>query len=103
MPCFRSSAGGSAALPGNDFFGDCAPWKGCFSCSSARRRAGLAGSFAMARAADYLHEIRPTLTLAAPIVVGQVSQMMMGVVDSAMIGHAGTVPRAASAFANNIF
>jgi MATE family multidrug resistance protein len=29
--------------------------------------------------------------------------MMMGVVDSAMIGHAGTVPLAASAFANNIF
>jgi len=57
----------------------------------------------MARFADSLREIRPTLTLAAPIVVGQVSQMLMGVLDSAMIGHAGTVPLAASAFANNVF
>ena len=57
----------------------------------------------MPRSADYLREIRPTLTLSAPIVVGQVSQMLMGVMDSAMIGHAGTVPLAASAFANNVF
>jgi multidrug resistance protein, MATE family len=57
----------------------------------------------MSRFADYLREIRPTLTLAAPIVVGQVSQMLMGVMDSAMIGHAGTVPLAASAFANSVF
>ena len=58
---------------------------------------------AMSRPAHFLSEIRPTLTLAAPIVVGQVSQMMMGVMDSAMIGHAGTVPLAASAFGNNVF
>src|SRR5688572_12719143 len=50
-----------------------------------------------------LREIRPTLTLAAPIVVGQLSQMLMGVLDSAMIGRVGTVPLAASAFASNIF
>jgi MATE family multidrug resistance protein len=48
-------------------------------------------------------EIRPTLTLAAPIVVGQVSQMLMGVTDSVMIGRAGTVPLAASAFGGNVF
>ncbi len=57
----------------------------------------------MSRFASSLREIRPTLTLAAPIVVGQVSQMLMGVTDSAMIGHAGTVPLAASAFGNNVF
>ena len=57
----------------------------------------------MARLTDSFREIRATLTLAAPIVVGQLSQMMMGVVDSAMIGHAGTVPLAASGFANNVF
>ncbi len=57
----------------------------------------------MTRLAVTLREIRPTLTLAAPIIVGQVSQMLMGVTDSAMIGHAGTVPLAASAFANNVF
>jgi MATE family multidrug resistance protein len=57
----------------------------------------------MSRRTSPLREIRPTLTLAAPIVVGQVSQMLMGVTDSVMIGHAGTVPLAASAFGNNIF
>jgi MATE family multidrug resistance protein len=56
-----------------------------------------------ARFADSLHEIRTTLGLAAPIVVGQLSQMLMGVLDSAMIGHAGTVPLAAASFANNVF
>jgi MATE family multidrug resistance protein len=35
--------------------------------------------------------------------VGQLSQMLMGVMDSAMIGHAGAVPLAASAFAGNVF
>jgi MATE family multidrug resistance protein len=48
-------------------------------------------------------ELRPTFTLAAPIVVGQVSQMLMGVTDSVMIGHAGTVPLAASSFGGNVF
>ena len=67
-----------------------------------------AGSFAcdggfMALTSDYLRELRPTLALAAPIVVGQVSQMLMGVTDSVMIGQAGTVPLAASAFGGNIF
>lgn len=50
-----------------------------------------------------LREIRPTLTLALPIIVGQVSQMLMGVTDSVMIGRAGTVPLAASAFGGNVF
>ncbi len=48
-------------------------------------------------------EIRPTLALAAPIIVGQVSQMLMGVTDSVMIGRAGTVPLAASSFGGNVF
>jgi MATE family multidrug resistance protein len=51
----------------------------------------------------YRSEIRPTLTLALPIIVGQVSQMLMGVTDSVMIGRAGTVPLAASAFGGNVF
>jgi MATE family multidrug resistance protein len=57
----------------------------------------------MPRLSPYLRELRPTFTLATPIIVGQVSQMLMGVMDSAMIGHAGTVPLAASAFAANVF
>ena len=48
-------------------------------------------------------EIRRTLALAFPIIIGQVSQMVMGVTDSVMIGHVGTVPLAASAFANSLF
>ena len=52
---------------------------------------------------SHLRELRPTLALALPIVVGQVSQMLMGVLDSIMIGHAGTVPLAASAFGSNVF
>ena len=51
----------------------------------------------------YRRELRPTLTLALPIVIGQVSQMLMGVTDSVMIGHAGTVPLAASSFAAHVF
>ena len=50
-----------------------------------------------------LKEARVTLALALPIVVGQVSQMLMGVVDSVMIGHIGTVPLASSAFASGVF
>lgn len=57
----------------------------------------------MSRLGPYLHEIRPTLALALPIIVGQVSMMLMGVTDSVMIGHAGTVPLAASAFGGNVF
>lgn len=57
----------------------------------------------MSRFAEYIREVRPTLGLALPIVVGQVSQMLMGVTDSLMIGHAGTVPLAASSFGSNVF
>lgn len=56
----------------------------------------------MARSADILRELRPTLTLAFPIVVGQVGQMLMGITDSVMIGQVGKVPLAASAFANGV-
>jgi MATE family multidrug resistance protein len=51
----------------------------------------------------YLREVRPTLALALPIIIGQVSQMLMGITDSVMIGHTGTVPLAASSFGGNIF
>lgn len=51
----------------------------------------------------YVQEARRTLVLAGPIIVGQLSQMLMGVTDSVMIGHVGKVPLAASAFAGSIF
>lgn len=51
----------------------------------------------------FFKEARATLGLALPIVVGQVSQMLMGVTDSIMIGRVGAVPLAASAFASGVF
>jgi MATE family, multidrug efflux pump len=48
-------------------------------------------------------EARATLLLAVPIAIGQVSQMLMGVTDSAMVGRIGTVPLAASSFGTGIF
>lgn len=50
-----------------------------------------------------IREVRATLLLAIPISIGQVSQMLMGVTDSVMIGGKGTVPLAASAFGTSIF
>lgn len=51
----------------------------------------------------WIHELRPTLALALPIMLGQVSQMLMGITDSMMIGHVGTVELAASAFTGAVF
>lgn len=50
-----------------------------------------------------LAEIRRTLALAFPIIVGHLSQMLMGITDSVMIGRIGAVELAASAFANVLF
>jgi len=57
----------------------------------------------MSRSPSYFAEVRPTLALAVPIIVGQVSQMLMGITDSVMIGQTGTVPLAASSFGGNVF
>ena len=48
-------------------------------------------------------ELRPTLSLATPIIVGHLGQNLMGVADSVMIGQVGTVPLAASAFGGALF
>jgi multidrug resistance protein, MATE family len=45
-------------------------------------------------------ELSKTLALACPIVAGQVGQMLMGLVDTLMVGHVGTSSLAAAAFAN---
>ncbi len=50
-----------------------------------------------------LKEARGTLLLAVPIVIGQLSQMLMGLTDSVMIGRVGTVPLAASSFGGSVF
>lgn len=45
-------------------------------------------------------EVRPTLTLGCPIMAGMVSQMLMGLADTIMVGRVGVVPLAASSFVN---
>jgi multidrug resistance protein, MATE family len=47
-------------------------------------------------------EMRPTLALALPIMAGMVSQMLMGLADTVMVGHVGVVPLAAASFVNAV-
>lgn len=56
----------------------------------------------MSFARTALSELRPTVRLAAPVTAGQVGQMLMGLADTVMVGHIGTLALAACAFANNI-
>lgn len=49
-----------------------------------------------------LAENRRTLALAVPIMCGHVGQMLMGVVDTVMVGRVGVVPLGACAFANTL-
>ena len=48
-------------------------------------------------------EIRKTLTLAYPVIIGQLGFIMMGVVDSVMVGSVGAVPLAAASVGNSLF
>lgn len=50
-----------------------------------------------------LRELVATLRLALPIVVGQLSQMLIGITDTAFIGRLGAVPLAAAAFTQGLF
>ncbi|RYD23345.1 MAG: MATE family efflux transporter [Verrucomicrobiaceae bacterium] len=50
-----------------------------------------------------LDESRQTLKLAFPLMIGQLSQMLMGVVDTVMVGHLGVTALAALTFANALF
>lgn len=47
-------------------------------------------------------ECRATLKLAIPLMAGQLSQMLLGLADTLMIGRVGTIELAAVAFANSI-
>ncbi|CAN5234199.1 MATE family efflux transporter [soil metagenome] len=49
-----------------------------------------------------IREARATLILALPLVAGQVSQMLIGLADTIMIGRLGVLPLAASTFANTV-
>ena len=50
----------------------------------------------------YKKHISRTLTLAVPVIIGQLGLIMMGVVDSLMVGELGADYLAAAALANHI-
>lgn len=52
--------------------------------------------------ASYKSHFAETISLAMPIVIGQLGQVMMGVLDTAMIGVLGHVPVSAAGLANSI-
>jgi MATE family multidrug resistance protein len=49
-----------------------------------------------------VQESRATFALAVPLMAGQLSQMLMNLMDSAMVGRLGVVPLAAAAFGNSV-
>jgi MATE family multidrug resistance protein len=51
----------------------------------------------------YSKEFREMIKLAYPVIIGQLGHMMMGVVDSLMVGRIGAAPLAASAIAHGLF
>lgn len=51
---------------------------------------------------DIKFHIKETLKLAYPVVIGQLGHMMLGVVDSLMVGKLGAVPLAASSLVNGL-
>ncbi len=55
-----------------------------------------------ARKTTIWRELPATLSLAAPIVVGQLAQMSIGLTDTAFIGRLGEVPLAAAAFTSGL-
>lgn len=50
-----------------------------------------------------LRETRNILTLAIPLIIGQLTQMLLGVIDTMMVGHVGVTELATLTFANNLF
>ena len=52
---------------------------------------------------NYKQELKSTILLAVPVIIGQLGHMMMGVVDSLMVGKVGAAPLAASSITNGIF
>ncbi len=47
--------------------------------------------------------LRRNISLATPVIIGQLGHIMVSVADTAMVGQVGVVPLAASTFANTFF
>jgi MATE family multidrug resistance protein len=52
---------------------------------------------------NYISHYRRTLLLAYPVVLSQLGHIMVGVVDTAMVGQIGTIPQAAVALSNSLY
>src|SRR5260221_1564702 len=50
----------------------------------------------------FLAELRATLALALPMMIGQFGQMLMGITDTLVLGRVGVVPLAAVGFSNTL-
>ncbi len=50
----------------------------------------------------FLPELRTTLALAIPMMIGQFGQMLMGITDTLVLGRVGVVPLAAVGFSNTL-
>src|SRR6516165_1570881 len=68
--------------------------------ASARILVFFSGPMSAAR--SIFRELRKTAILAFPITVSQVGQMLMGLLDTLMVGHVGVTSLAAAAFANSL-
>ncbi len=52
---------------------------------------------------EYKTNYRKTILLAYPVMLSQLGHIMVGVVDTAMVGQIGTIPQAAVALANSLY
>jgi len=50
-----------------------------------------------------IQQLKQTVRLAFPVIIGQLGQIFMGFTDSVMVGRLGAVELAASSFVLNIF
>ena len=62
----------------------------------------MSSSVSSQRLAAFKREGRLTAALAFPLVAGQLSQMLIALADTIMVGRLGVVPLAAATFANNV-
>lgn len=52
---------------------------------------------------NYLKNYKDTFLLAYPVILSQLGHIMVGVVDTAMVGQIGTIPQAAVALSNSLY
>ena len=52
---------------------------------------------------SFKEHIKETFKLAYPVIIGQLGFIMMGVVDSIMVGELGAVPLAGASLGNSLF